>query len=76
MRRSLWGKLRFPGKTVALYTILSMTMFPQIAILTGLYAIIRSVGLTPRPSMILTYLIFSLPFTVWVLTSFFRTVAR
>jgi len=68
------GKLRFPGKTVALYTILSMTMFPQIAILTGLYAIIRSVGLTPRPSMILTYLIFSLPFTVWVLTSFFRTL--
>lgn len=68
------GKLRFPGKKTALYTILSMTMFPQIAILTGLYAIIRSVGITPRPSMVLTYLIFSLPFTVWVLTSFFQTL--
>jgi trehalose/maltose transport system permease protein len=66
------GKLRFRGKTVSLYTILSMTMFPQIAILTGLFAVIRSLGLTPRPSMILTYLLFSLPFTVWVLTAFFQ----
>jgi trehalose/maltose transport system permease protein len=66
------GKLRFPGKTTSLYAVLSMTMFPQIAILTGLYAVIRTLGLTPRPSMILTYLLFSLPFTVWVLTAFFQ----
>lgn len=68
------GKLRFKGKTPALYAILSMTMFPQIAILAGLYAIIRSLGLQPLSSMILTYLLFSLPFTVWVLTSFFRAL--
>lgn len=66
------GKLRFPGKTPSLYAILSMTMFPQIAILTGLYAVIRTLGLSPRPSMIITYLLFSLPFTVWVLTAFFQ----
>lgn len=68
------GKLRFKGKTLSLYTILSMTMFPQIAILTGLYAIIRGLGLEPLTSMILTYLLFSLPFTVWVLTAFFRAL--
>ncbi len=68
------GKLRFRGKTLSLYAILSMTMFPQIAILTGLYAIIRSLGLEPLTSMILTYLLFSLPFTVWVLTAFFRAL--
>lgn len=68
------GKLRFAGKTASLYVILSMTMFPQIAILTGLYAIIRGLALEPRPSMVLTYLLFSLPLTVWVLTSYFRSI--
>jgi len=66
------GKLRFRGKASALYIVLSMTMFPQVTILPGLYAVITGLGLTAIPGMILSYLIFTLPFTVWVLTSFFR----
>lgn len=66
------GKLRYKGKTITLYTILAMTMFPQIAVLTGLYAIINNLGLDAIPSLIFTYLLFSLPFTAWVLTAFFR----
>ena len=68
------GKLRFRGKEISLYVILSMTMFPQIAILSGLYAVIRFLSLPTTLSLILTYLLFSLPFTVWVLTAFFRTL--
>ena len=68
------GKLRFRGKEISLYVILSMTMFPQIAILSGLYAVIRFLHLPTTLSLILTYLLFSLPFTVWVLTAFFRTL--
>jgi trehalose/maltose transport system permease protein len=66
------GKLRFRGKTPSMYVILSMTMFPQIAVLTGLYAVIRTLQLPAIPSMILSYMIFTLPFTVWVLTAFFK----
>lgn len=66
------GKLRYQGKNVTLYIILAMTMFPQIAVLTGLYAIINTLGIPAIPSLIMTYLLFSLPFTAWVLTSFFR----
>jgi trehalose/maltose transport system permease protein len=66
------GKLRFRGKTPSLYLILSMTMFPQVAVLTGLYAVIRTLALPAAPSMILSYLLFTLPFTTWVMTSFFR----
>lgn len=66
------GKLRFRGRTPSLYLILAMTMFPQIAVLAGLYAVIRVLGLPAIPSMVLSYLIFTLPFTAWVLTSFFR----
>lgn len=66
------GKLRYKGKTATLYVILAMTMFPAIAVLTGLYAIITNLGIPPIVSMIITYLLFSLPFTAWVLTAFFR----
>jgi trehalose/maltose transport system permease protein len=66
------GKLRFRGKQPSLYLILSMTMFPQVAVLTGLYAVIRTLNLDAIPSMILSYLLFTLPFTTWVMTSFFE----
>lgn len=66
------GKLRFRGKTPSLYLILAMTMFPQVAVLSGLYAVINFLGIPAVPSMIITYMLFTLPFTVWVLTSFFK----
>lgn len=66
------GKLRFRGKEPSLYLILSMTMFPQVAVLAGLYAVIRTLSLDPIPSMILSYMLFTLPFTTWVMTSFFE----
>lgn len=66
------GKLRFRGRTPSLYLILSMTMFPQVAVLTGLYAVIRTLDMTAIPSMIFSYMLFTLPFTVWVLTAFFK----
>ncbi|MCX6044654.1 MAG: carbohydrate ABC transporter permease [Chloroflexi bacterium] len=66
------GKLRYRGKNVTMYTILAMTMFPQIAVLSGLYAIITGLKISAIPSLVITYLLFSLPFTAWVLTSFFR----
>jgi trehalose/maltose transport system permease protein len=66
------GKLRFRGKTPSLYLILAMTMFPQVAVLSGLYAVINFLGIPAIPSMIITYMLFTLPFTVWVLTSFFK----
>lgn len=66
------GKLRFRGKTPSLYLILSMTMFPQVAVLTGLYAVINALRIPAIPSMILSYMLFTLPFTAWVLTSFFQ----
>lgn len=68
------GKLRFRGKSTSLYLILAMTMFPQVAVLTGLYAVIRTLGVSAIPGMILSYMLFTLPFTVWVMTAFFRSL--
>lgn len=66
------GKLRFRGKKLSLYVILSMTMFPQVTVLAGLYAVVSKFNLGPRFSMIVSYMLFALPFTTWVLTSFFK----
>jgi trehalose/maltose transport system permease protein len=54
-----------------------MTMFPAIAILGSLFDLVRRLGLYNQlPSLILTYLVFTLPFTVWVLTSFFAGLPK
>jgi trehalose/maltose transport system permease protein len=67
------GRLRFKGRVILLYVVLSMTMFPQISILSGLYTIVRELGFFGTPlALVVTYPVFTLPFTVWVLTSFFK----
>lgn len=67
------GRFRFRGRNMVLYLVLAMTMFPQIAILGALFLFVRALGLYNTWSgLMITYLTFTLPFTVWVLTSFFR----
>jgi len=67
------GRIQFRGRTAMLYAVLSMTMFPQISVLAGLFAIVKDLGVFGSPlALIISYPIFTLPFTVWVLTSFFR----
>ena len=69
------GRFRFHGKSFVLYLMLSMTIFPQIAILGALYTMISDFHLYDQlGALILTYMIFTLPFTVWVLTSFMRAL--
>ncbi len=67
------GRFRFRGRSAVLYLMLSMTIFPQIAILGALYTMITRFHLYDSLlALIFSYMIFTLPFTVWVLTSFMR----
>jgi trehalose/maltose transport system permease protein len=69
------GRFRFRGRGPVMYLVLSMTMFPQIAILGALWNMVNQLGLYDhRAALILTYLLTTLPFTVWVLTVFFRVM--
>jgi trehalose/maltose transport system permease protein len=69
------GRFRFHGRSFVMYLMLSMTIFPQIAILGALYTTISKFHLYDKlGALIFSYLIFTLPFTVWVLTSFMRTL--
>ena len=67
------SRVRFRGRGLLLMTILAVSMFPQIAVLAGLFELIRFMGIYNTPwALILSYTIFTLPFTVWVLTTFMR----
>jgi len=67
------ARIRFKGRKWLLLLILSVSMFPQIAVLAGLFEMMRYFGLyNSLWSLILSYMIFTLPFTVWVLTTFMR----
>ncbi|WP_188008656.1 carbohydrate ABC transporter permease [Grimontia hollisae] len=67
------GRIRFRGRNIVLLTILGVSMFPQVAVLSGLFELIRAFGLyNSMPGLALAYMIFTLPFTVWVLTTFMK----
>lgn len=69
------SRIAFRGKTLMLFTILSVSMFPQIAVLAGLFELIRSMGIyNSLWSLVFSYMIFTLPFTVWVLTTFMKAL--
>ena len=69
------SRIRFKGRGLLLLTVLSVSMFPQIAVLSGLFEVIRFFGLfNSLWSLVFSYMIFTLPFTVWVLTTFMRNL--
>lgn len=69
------SRIHFRGRGLLLLTILSVSMFPQIAVLSGLFEVIRALGLfNSLWSLVFSYMIFTLPFTVWVLTTFMRNL--
>lgn len=71
------GRLRFRGRTTLLVSILMVSMFPQVAVLAGLFELIRLFGLYDSlAGLVVANLMLTLPFTVWVLTTFMRALPR
>jgi trehalose/maltose transport system permease protein len=72
-----FGRIPFRGRSLLLMTILAVSMFPQVAVLSGMFELIRSLGLyNTLPGLILANLMLTLPFTVWVLTTFMRELPK
>ncbi len=67
------GRVQFRGRKLLLVSILAVSMFPQVAVLSGLFEVIRTLQLYDNLlGLVLAYTLFTLPFTVWVLTTFIR----
>ena len=71
------GRVTFRGRGLLLMTILAVSMFPQVAVLSGMFELIRTLGLyNDLSGLMIAYLILTLPFTVWVLTTFMRELPK
>ena len=71
------GRVQFKGRGILLIAILAVSMFPQVAVLAGMFEMMRTFGLYNKSmGLVLPYLIFTLPFTVWVLTTFIRDLPK
>lgn len=71
------GRVEFRGRKALLLTILAVSMFPQVAVLSGMFELVSWLGLYDTlGSLVLSYLILTLPFTTWVLTTFMRELPK
>jgi trehalose/maltose transport system permease protein len=71
------GRIAFRGRGLLLMTVLSVSMFPQVAVLSGMFELIRALGIyNTLFGLMLSNLILTLPFTVWVLTTFMRELPK
>ncbi len=71
------GRISFKGRGLLLMTILGVSMFPQVAVLAGMFELIQWLGLYNKAlGLVLPYMIFTLPFTVWVLTTFMKQLPK
>ncbi|WP_330315946.1 carbohydrate ABC transporter permease [Streptomyces platensis] len=77
------SRYHFRGKRIFTVTVLSTQMFPGILFLLPLFLLYVNIGNTTgvalygsRGGLVLTYLTFSLPFSIWMLTGYFASVPR
>jgi multiple sugar transport system permease protein len=72
-----FARLRFPGRAALLLVYLGSRMVPGIALIVPLYLVIKNAGLLDNLlALVLTYLTFTLPFTIWLLKAYFQSIPR
>jgi multiple sugar transport system permease protein len=70
-----FSRLRFTGKDFILGFIVTSRLIPAIAVAIPFFAIVQRLGLLDtKLALILVYLAFTLPFTIWFLIKYFDFV--
>ena len=70
-------RFNFPGRLILLVSVLTLSMFPQISIVSYLFRLIASVGLVNTyTGLILPYTAWILPLSMWILISYFSQIPR
>jgi multiple sugar transport system permease protein len=71
------ARLKMRGKVILLGIVLSITTFPQIAIAAPLFRLWADIGLyNTIIGLVIPYLTFALPLSIYILVSFFREIPR
>src|SRR5918999_3581320 len=71
------ARLKMRGKGILLAIVLSITTFPQIAIAAPLFRLWSDIGLyNTLIGLVIPYLTFALPLSIYILVSFFREIPK
>jgi multiple sugar transport system permease protein len=77
------SRYRFPGRQLFSITVLSTQMFPGILFLLPLFLIYVNISITTGVQLagsslglVITYLTFTLPFSIWMLVGYFDSIPR
>lgn len=69
------ARFRFAGRKAFVVVILTVQMIPLAALIIPVYLLLNDAGLTDSlGGVILVYLVFTLPFTVWMLHGFIAAI--
>ncbi|MGO9701249.1 MAG: carbohydrate ABC transporter permease [Xanthobacteraceae bacterium] len=69
------AKIRFRGRQASIYAILTTRVIPDIALVVPFFLFIRQLGLLDSLwSLIITYLAVTVPFSVFILVSYFESL--
>ena len=69
------AKIRFIGRSASIYFMLATRVIPDIALVVPFFLFIRKLGLLDSlGSLIITYLAITVPFSVFVLLSYFESL--
>ncbi len=69
------ARLDFPGKKLLLSMALAIAMFPQAALVGPLFDMWRGLGIYDTwLGLIIPYLTFALPLSIWTMSAFFRQI--
>lgn len=70
-----FSRFRFPGRGGLFYAVLVRNMFPAVVFLMPLFIVMRNLHLVNTHwSLILTYLTFGLPLSIWLLKGFYDNI--
>jgi ABC-type glycerol-3-phosphate transport system permease component len=66
-------RLRFRGRMLLLAGVLAVSMLPQVSLVPPLYLVLRATHLIDTyAGLVLPYLSFALPLSIWLLVAYFR----
>ena len=71
-----FARLRFYARRTLLISLLAAQMVPGLALIIPFYVVFSQLGLTnTRVGVAIAHLSFTLPFTVWILRSYFQSIS-
>ncbi|PSR24409.1 MAG: sugar ABC transporter permease [Sulfobacillus benefaciens] len=71
------GRLPVRGKHSILVALLMISVFPEIAVISPLFMLMRTLGwLNSYQALIIPYTAFNLPFAIWILRNYFLVIPR